>query len=81
MQLRQALAFGKLHGWTGRHDHWVSTRQAHASRVRPAEEEHFYKCPACGGLVDCRELGQVFDHEGPLPHPADDWRQRALVAP
>jgi hypothetical protein len=31
-----------------------------------AKEEHFYKCPACGGWVDCRELGQVFDHEGPI---------------
>jgi Zn-finger nucleic acid-binding protein len=45
-----------------------------------ATEEHFYRCPACGGWVDCSELGQVFDHEGPLPHPADDWRQQDLVA-
>jgi hypothetical protein len=44
------------------------------------EAEHFYRCSACGGWVDCRNLGQVFDHEGPLPHPADDWRQRDLVA-
>jgi Zn-finger nucleic acid-binding protein len=41
---------------------------------------HFYQCPACGGWMDGRDLGQVFDHEGPLPHPADDWRQRDLVA-
>ena len=45
-----------------------------------AEEEHFYRCPACGGSVDCRDLGQVFDHEGPLPHPAEEWRQQDLVA-
>jgi hypothetical protein len=43
-------------------------------------EEHFYRCSACGGWVDGHDLGQVFDHEGPLPHPADDWRQRDLVA-
>jgi len=27
-----------------------------------------------------RDLGQVFDHEGPLPHPAEDWRQQNLIA-
>jgi hypothetical protein len=31
------------------------------------EAEGLYRCPACGGWVDCRDLGQVFDHEGPLP--------------
>ena len=29
------------------------------------EAEHFYRCPACGRWVDCRDLSQVFDHEGP----------------
>jgi hypothetical protein len=24
---------------------------------------------ACGAWIDCRDLGMVFDHEGPLPHP------------
>jgi hypothetical protein len=42
----------------------------------PADEaEHFIRCPACGGRIDCRELGQVFEHEGPLPHPAQDQPQ------
>jgi hypothetical protein len=45
------------------------------------EAEYLYRCPVCGEWVDCRYLGQVFDHEGPLPHPADDWRQRNLIAP
>jgi hypothetical protein len=45
------------------------------------EAEHFYRCWACGGWVDCRDLGQVLDHEGPLPHPAEDWRQHNLIAP
>ena len=34
------------------------------------EAEHFIRCPACAGWSDCRDLGQVFQHEGPLPHPA-----------
>jgi hypothetical protein len=31
------------------------------------EAEHFIRCPACQGWIDCRDLGQVFEHEGPLP--------------
>jgi hypothetical protein len=44
------------------------------------ETEHFYRCPACGRWVDCRDLSQVFDHAGPPPHPAEDWRQQNLIA-
>jgi hypothetical protein len=44
------------------------------------EAERRYRCPACGAWVDCRNLGQVFDHEGPLPHPAEDWRRQNLIA-
>ena len=40
-----------------------------------SEVEHFVRCPACGGWIDCRDLGQVFEHEGPLPHPAEDRPQ------
>jgi hypothetical protein len=40
-----------------------------------SEAEHFIKCAACGGWIDRRDLGQVFDHEGPLPHPAQDQPQ------
>jgi hypothetical protein len=32
------------------------------------EAEHFWKCEACGGYFDMRDLGAVFDHEEPLPH-------------
>jgi hypothetical protein len=42
----------------------------------PADEaEHFIKCAECGGWMDCRDLGQVFSHEGPLPHPEEDQPQ------
>ena len=30
----------------------------------PPAGEHFIRCPACGGLIDCRDLGQVFEHQG-----------------
>jgi hypothetical protein len=36
------------------------------------EAEHFIRCPACNGWIDCRDLGQVLEHEGPLPHPTED---------
>jgi hypothetical protein len=43
---------------------------------QPANEaEHFIRCPACGGWLDCRDLGHVFEHEGPLPHPLQDQPQ------
>ena len=39
--------------------------------AQPTDEaEHFVRCPACGGWIDCRDLAQVFEHKGPLPHPA-----------
>lgn len=42
----------------------------------PVEEaEHFIRCPACGGWIDMRDLGQVMEHEGPLPHPSEDQDQ------
>ena len=41
----------------------------------PSEAEHFIRCLACNGWIDCRDLGQVFEHEGPLPHPALDQSQ------
>jgi hypothetical protein len=40
-----------------------------------SEAEHFIKCAACGGWIDRRDLGQVLEHEGPLPHPAEDQEQ------
>jgi hypothetical protein len=40
-----------------------------------SEAEHFWKCEACGGWYDMRDLGAVLDHEEPLPHPAGDQVQ------
>jgi hypothetical protein len=42
----------------------------------PVDEAlHFFKCPLCGGYFDARDRGWVEDHEGPLPHPAQDRAQ------
>ena len=38
----------------------------------PESDVELIRCPACGGWIDGRDLGQVFEHEGPLPHPAQD---------
>lgn len=40
--------------------------------VPASESEHYMKCNVCGGHFDMRDLGNVFEHEGPLPHPAQD---------
>ena len=40
-----------------------------------SEADHYMRCPACGGYFDMRDLGQVLEHEGPLPHPAQDKPQ------
>ena len=34
----------------------------------------FPALPAADGWT-CRDLAQVFEHEGPLPHPAQDQAQ------
>ena len=41
-------------------------------RLVKDEAEHFYQCEACGGWIDKRDLGQVLEHEGPLPNPPQD---------
>lgn len=29
------------------------------------EAAHYFKCEECGHMVDMRNLGEVFEHEGP----------------
>jgi hypothetical protein len=42
---------------------------------RVSEAEHYFRCKACDGWIDGRDLAWVEDHEGPLPHPAQDQAQ------
>ena len=52
-------------------------------QIGEAETKHFgpllwsegHQMPGCGGWIDCRDLARVFEHEGPLPHPAQDQPQ------
>ena len=46
-----------------------------ADRRRVSEAEHYFRCTICGGFIDGRDLAWVEDHEGPLPHPAQDGIQ------
>jgi hypothetical protein len=43
-----------------------------ADRRRVSEAENFFRCNICGGYLDARDYVWVLDHEGPLPHPAQD---------
>ena len=41
--------------------------------VAPKDEaEHLIKRLACGRWIDYRNLLEVFEHAGPLPHPAEN---------
>ncbi len=46
-----------------------------ADRRRVGEAEHFFRCKACDGWIDGRDYVWVEDHEGALPHPAQDQAQ------
>jgi hypothetical protein len=46
-----------------------------ADRRRVPETEHYFRCMLCGGYLDARDLVWIEDHEGPLPHPAQDQAQ------
>ena len=46
-----------------------------ADRRRVREVEHFFRRKACNGWIDARDYVWVEDHEGALPHPAQDQAQ------
>ena len=39
------------------------------------EAQHYFRCKACGGWIDMRDLAWCEDHETELPHPACDQPQ------
>ena len=47
-----------------------------ADSRRVSEAENFFRCNICGGYLDARDYVWVLDHEGPLPHPAQDQAQK-----
>ena len=46
-----------------------------ADRRHVPEAENFFRCNIWGGYLDARDYGWVLDHEGSLPHPAQDQAQ------
>ena len=42
---------------------------------RVPEAVNVFRCNICGGYLDARDYIWVLDHEGPLPHPAQDQAQ------
>jgi hypothetical protein len=36
-------------------------------RTPRGEPEHFTRCQTCGLMFDTRDLGQMLEHDGPLP--------------
>jgi len=44
-------------------------------RFEGCAEGHDFRCKICGGFIDARDLAWIEDHEGPLPHPAQDGIQ------
>jgi hypothetical protein len=46
-----------------------------ADRRHVGEAYHFFRCKACDGWIDARDLAWIEDHEGPLPRPAQDGIQ------
>jgi hypothetical protein len=42
---------------------------------RVGEAEHYFRCKACNGWIDGRDFVWIEDHEGELPHPAQDGMQ------
>jgi hypothetical protein len=47
-----------------------------SDRRRVCEAEHYFRCRICGGFIDARDVAWIEDHEGPLPHPAQDGIQQ-----
>jgi hypothetical protein len=46
-----------------------------ADRRRVRVVGNYFRCKLCGGYLDARDLVWIEDHEGPLPHPAQDQAQ------
>ena len=45
------------------------------------ETDCFMRCPACNGQIDTRDLRQVLEHDGPLPHPVRESAHAVAADP
>ena len=46
---------------------------------KPKDETgYFIRCASCGGRIDVRDVRQVLEHDGPLPHPSGYLSTRLL---
>ena len=45
------------------------------------ETEYFMRCPACDARIDTRDLRQVLEHDGPLPHPVRECAHSVAADP
>jgi hypothetical protein len=55
-------------------DRAAKNSSGEAERWTPdSEADHFARCPGCGAWAD--NLGQAFEHAGPLPHQKTDREQ------
>jgi len=72
---QKSKAHGRAWGPVVRRGQYIGKRVG----GKPKDEaEHFMRTPQCGGRIDMRDLGQVFEHEGPLPHPKQDQQPSKL---
>jgi hypothetical protein len=45
---------------------------------KPREPRRFTRCQTCGRMFEANDLGQLLEHDGPLPHPSATLRTRLL---
>jgi hypothetical protein len=50
-------------------------------RRAKVETEYFMRCPACDGRIDTRDLRQVLEHDGALPHPVRECAHGVAADP
>ncbi len=50
-------------------------------RTAKVETDGLMRCPACDGRIDTRDLRQVLEHDGPLPHPVRESAHSVAADP
>jgi hypothetical protein len=50
-------------------------------RTAKGGTDYFMRCPACDGRIDTRDLRQILEHDGPLPHPVHESAHSVAADP